>query len=649
MQTSVVVCTKNRPDNLVRCIDSLADQTILPNEVIIVDDGCLSESIKGDIKDKLGTKGVAYKYIKKIEPGLTKSRNQGIKTTNGDVIFFLDDDVILDEKYIEKILEIYTDDKELEIGGVGGREIKPKFLGRFRPHIVNLFGLNSYDYGKVLPSGFPANAIYPEEIREVQFLSGCNMSFRKKVFDDFLFDEFYTGYGLGEDLEFTYRVSKRYKLVYTPYAKVIHTRSPSGRVDYREFGFQRVYNTHYLVDKYFKKTFKNRLLFWWSIVGIMFTNFIDIGRKENKVDEIRGNIDAIRRITPQWMKIITPSKIRLTINDFLLACNIDLADNGFSRIRRGATYFNLLNYFEKRSAKEQLKKYLKFIEIEVFSYCNRLCKWCPNVYIDRHSVNVYLAEDVYLKILRELSEIEYDGVISYGRYNEPLADKLILKRIKQARQMLPKAKLITFSNGDYLSKEYLQELRDAGLDALTVECYVDYYTREIGKDACRSKMETLGLYDYSLVHQSDDYGVRYAAKFPKMHLKFECLNLLKTGCNRGGVNIRDYVRTADCVIPFYRIYIDYNGNIMPCPNVRSDIKKHELFILGRVESESLGDVFSSPKFNKFRKSVLGFMPKKSVCRNCSGCEEKKTKIKELFLGYIKNSREYKEWEKSTAF
>lgn len=35
-------------------------------------------------------------------------------------------------------------------------------------------------------------------------------------------------------------------------------------------------------------------------------------------------------------------------------------------------------------------KNLRLIEIELFSYCNRKCNWCPNKYIDRKSNIIYL-------------------------------------------------------------------------------------------------------------------------------------------------------------------------------------------------------------------------------------------------------------------
>ena len=122
------------------------------------------------------------------------------------------------------------------------------------------------------------------------------------------------------------------------------------------------------------------------------------------------------------------------------------------------------------NTKNWFKSQLKLIEIEVFSFCNRKCWFCPNSYIDRKSDTVLLPETAYLSILDQLSEIDYDQEITYSRYNEPLSKKeIILKRISQAREYLPKAKLRTNTNGDYISLDYIHQLRDAGLNELFIQ------------------------------------------------------------------------------------------------------------------------------------------------------------------------------------
>ena len=74
--------------------------------------------------------------------------------------------------------------------------------------------------------------------------------------------------------------------------------------------------------------------------------------------------------------------------------------------------------------KELFKKQLRLIEIEIFSYCNRKCWFCPNSFIDRISDNKIMAEETYLDLLSQLQQIDYSGELTYSRYNEPTAKSL---------------------------------------------------------------------------------------------------------------------------------------------------------------------------------------------------------------------------------
>jgi MoaA/NifB/PqqE/SkfB family radical SAM enzyme len=78
-------------------------------------------------------------------------------------------------------------------------------------------------------------------------------------------------------------------------------------------------------------------------------------------------------------------------------------------------------------------KNVRLIEIEIHSYCNRTCWFCPNSFLDRKH-KIEMKEWVYLKILQELKDMKYKEVISFSRYNEPLSDmNLFVKRLKQAK------------------------------------------------------------------------------------------------------------------------------------------------------------------------------------------------------------------------
>jgi biotin synthase-like enzyme len=162
--------------------------------------------------------------------------------------------------------------------------------------------------------------------------------------------------------------------------------------------------------------------------------------------------------------------------------------------------------------KDWFKKQLNLIEIETFSYCNRKCWFCANSIIDRHSSNNTMPEDMYLSILNQLSEIDYDKEITYSRYNEPLAYKeIILKRISQARKILPKAKLRTNTNGDYVTFEYINELRDAGLNELFIQQYLannEQYDHVKMKKRMIEKIKKLGV-EYVIISDVDNHRIEY--------------------------------------------------------------------------------------------------------------------------------------------
>ncbi len=85
MKSTLIIPTYNRPKELRECLSSIIDQIRRPDEVIVLDDGNLDEMpLKGDLEQK----GVQCYFVKKIQKGLTRSRNLGVRMAKGDIIFF---------------------------------------------------------------------------------------------------------------------------------------------------------------------------------------------------------------------------------------------------------------------------------------------------------------------------------------------------------------------------------------------------------------------------------------------------------------------------------------------------------------------------------------------------------------------------------
>jgi glycosyltransferase involved in cell wall biosynthesis len=285
LRTSIIIPTYNRPDDLKRCIETILIQTVRPDELIIVDDGDLPNEKEGlPLKKECEDAGIKYIYFKKDRPGLTASRNAGIRSARGDIIFFLDDDTALFPDYIERILKVYKEDVEGRIGGVGGAIANNKPLSR-KQRVKRIFEIvfltSGLKEGSVLPSGFCTNfgdTGRPLTVNtEVDFLSGGVSSFRKEIFNEFLFDEIkFQKYGLGEDKDFTYRVSRKYKLIFNPDARLLHLHSPQMRPDHFKDGWMHVNYAYIFFNSHIKKGFLSMLFFYYALFGYVLSRIITL-------------------------------------------------------------------------------------------------------------------------------------------------------------------------------------------------------------------------------------------------------------------------------------------------------------------------------------------------------------------------------------
>jgi len=268
---------------------------------------------------------------------------------------------------------------------------------------------------------------------------------------------------------------------------------------------------------------------------------------------------------------------------------------------------------------ELLKQNLALIEIETFSYCNRQCWFCPNKFIDRHSENKYMSEENYLKILDNLSEIDYSGIVTYSRYNEPFADKIILKRLSQAREKLPKANLYTHTNGDFLTKDYIKELEKCGMNTIKVQYYLkenETFDKEKVLDNMKKQVIRFAN-NYKVTQFRDDY-VEIKVLNDTIDIIYQAINFQNFACNRGGtLDIKkEYRRNMPCYIPFTNMYIDYSGNVVPCCNFRSDIEAHKNFILGNIADNTLAEIFSNTVITKLRRELVRYDVSIEPCASC---------------------------------
>ena len=332
-------------------------------------------------------------------------------------------------------------------------------------------------------------------------------------------------------------------------------------------------------------------------------------------EDIIKNIDEIVWYIP--FRKLRDSIRKLLIN-YINNSNYIYNELEIRRRENELTIYNKDYYYKKRVFKENVC----WVEIGISSFCNRKCWFCPNSIIDRNSHNIELNENLFLKLLSELREINYSNNICLHRYNEPLYNKeLLIKRIKQVREYLPQAYITIFTNGDYLTLDYLKLLENIGVNAMIISYYyngndknITFDIENIIKPGMQKLLNRLNLNYYVLEQTQINYLLKI--EYKNMNITYRATDFKSRGVDRGGVikNLNIVKRISKCFVTNFQIVVDYDANYTLCCNIRSDDKNNKNYILGNIETHSVFDIFMGEKTINFRKELLLEGPKKRSMR-----------------------------------
>lgn len=213
-KTSLIISTYNWPEALNLCLKSVAVQRVLPDEVILADDGS-DEKTKKVVQQFAEIVSIPVKHVWQEDKGfrLARVRNLAIKKSEGDYLIFIDGDVILhpdfvkDHRQNQKSGRFITGSRVLLSEKETIRKLKnglTKFVFPFYSARNKLNGIRS----KLL------SGLFSKTNTGIYNVRGCNMSFYKS---DLLeingFDEQFTGWGR-EDSDIVYRLLKSGRMKY---------------------------------------------------------------------------------------------------------------------------------------------------------------------------------------------------------------------------------------------------------------------------------------------------------------------------------------------------------------------------------------------------------------------------------------------------
>ncbi|MBO4698468.1 glycosyltransferase family 2 protein [bacterium] len=292
MKTTVIIPTLNRPETLRETLESYFSGSVIPEQIIIVDQ-TTDENQRDNIRKILDNFSATTKidYLFQAEPSSTKARNLGIKNAENEIIIFSDDDVTVQKDTLKNIAEIMEDPSVAMISGINSRdEIS-------RSKIGFIFGKKSYKnryIGHVTKSMFGR---FPDKVVEgnvdTQWAMGFFFVVRKSLLEKsgILFDEKLTTYAYAEDLDFSYTYykcasSEGFKCILSYKVIVEHRQSTEHRIPPKKYTMMYVINREYLSYKH-NKSVLSRVSTRWCNFGDFLIRLV---RRQKPFDLLHAQI-----------------------------------------------------------------------------------------------------------------------------------------------------------------------------------------------------------------------------------------------------------------------------------------------------------------------------------------------------------------------
>ncbi len=228
----VAICSHNRTDTLRRALDSLMTQTIIPGEVLIIDNAPSGPETKLLVQNEFP----AVRYVQEPVPGLDFARNRALKETSREIVAFMDDDVVAKPSWISAIKTVFSENKHIAI-----------CTGKVEAYSLETEGAQLFEANGGFARGntrihLPADrkqhmhGIQPPLIAwSISMGSGCSLAVRRRMILELGgFDEALDMGGPlpgGGDLDILWRaIDSGHEVIYEPSVEALHEH----RSDYSE-------------------------------------------------------------------------------------------------------------------------------------------------------------------------------------------------------------------------------------------------------------------------------------------------------------------------------------------------------------------------------------------------------------------------------
>lgn len=300
---SAVVATRDRPEPLRRCLESLLKQEVTASELIFIDSSCDDSTrlVIDAFAPLFHERGCRIYWEGAATVGAAAQRNQGVAVASRPIIWFFDDDIVMEPSCLQRLWEALAADSGL--GGISAMMTNKRYEtpGRISRTMFRLMA------GKSLPSYAgrvigPAVNLLPEDradlpkVVPVEWLSTCCALYRREALPSPPFSSQFTGYSLMEDVCLSVTVARKWRLANVREARVFHdSQTGAHKADLAEIWRMSLVNRHYVMASVLgRKGASDYLkLALWQVFGCL--SCVPHGRA-TMTAALRGTLFGIRDI-----------------------------------------------------------------------------------------------------------------------------------------------------------------------------------------------------------------------------------------------------------------------------------------------------------------------------------------------------------------
>lgn len=164
MKYSIIIPAYNAETTIVRCVESILNQTFSDFELIIINDGSTDQTC--ELLNQLKKEDSRIKIDHQKNKGASSARNRGINISTGDYIIFIDSDDWIDPNYLASFSSTPDLFDNLKIGAIAVTNLKDNIeydlFSNKKNKILNI--QSAFSEAGLLHNGFSCSKAYNRKI-----------------------------------------------------------------------------------------------------------------------------------------------------------------------------------------------------------------------------------------------------------------------------------------------------------------------------------------------------------------------------------------------------------------------------------------------------------------------------------------------------